>query len=138
MRIPPITLVLPAMLCWSTTVLPAGSCKSARCFNQTQIRGYEIIDATTLVVYVGTDRCPFRVDLSGGDCDIRIRPGNIAFRSTLQKQIEPRGLLDTIASTESTWRTSRVCSSDTHLGLDTGLRPAGQGAAAGSSEKNEP
>ena len=40
------------------------------CFSQRNIRNIEIIDNDTLVVHVGSNRCPYLVEVNGVFCDL--------------------------------------------------------------------
>jgi hypothetical protein len=89
---------------------PADRCESTDCFNQLQVRDYEVVDNTTLVVYVGSQNCPFRVEFSGTFCDLTFMPGGqLVFRQdTFRAMREPDTLL------------TRVCARDSNIGIDEG------------------
>ena len=105
--------VLSLGACTSTSELanePVDRCGTTDCFNQLQVRDYEVVDNTTLVVYVGTQSCPFRVEFTGGFCDLTFLPGgDLVFRPDyLRAQREPNNLL------------TRVCARDSNIGIDEG------------------
>lgn len=99
--------------CTSTSQVsnePVDRCDTTDCFNQQQVRNFEIVGETTLVVYVGNQNCPFLVEFTGSFCDLTFLPGNdLVFRpDTLRATREPDNTL------------MRVCSRDSNLGLDEG------------------
>jgi hypothetical protein len=108
-------LFIPLWLaaCTSTSQVsnePVDRCETTDCFNQQQVRNFEIVDETTLVVYVGNQNCPFRVEFSGAFCDLTFLPGtDLVFRPDTMRAIrEPDNI------------SMRVCSRDTNLGIDEG------------------
>lgn len=56
------------------------ACTPSNCFNERNVRDFEVIDERTLVVYVGSQRCPFMVELDGMFCDLTFTP-TLHFRS---------------------------------------------------------
>ncbi len=44
----------------------------ADCFSQRAVRDFEVLDNTTLVVFVGSERCPYLVTVDGFFCDLRM------------------------------------------------------------------
>jgi hypothetical protein len=50
------------------------ACGVAECFSERDIRDFEVIDQTHLIVYVGAQRCAFHVELSGTLCDMSFAP----------------------------------------------------------------
>lgn len=89
---------------------PPERCESTNCFNQLRIRDFEVVDDTTLVVFVGTQRCPFKVDFFGPECDLTFIPGgDLTFRPDfLRARREPDLVL------------RQVCSTDSNIGVDEG------------------
>lgn len=53
---------------------PARRCSVSSCFNQKNVRDFDVLDAHTLVVYEGRQRCPFLVTLRGPNCGLGIGP----------------------------------------------------------------
>jgi hypothetical protein len=57
---------------------PAGAaeraCSVKDCFSAGDIRDFEVVDRTTLIVYTGSRRCAFRVELRGALCDMTYAP----------------------------------------------------------------
>ncbi len=91
---------------------PAERCESTDCFNQLAVRDFEVVDSTTLVLYVGSQRCPFRVEFQGVFCDLTFLPGNtiefaLADPQNIRRVTQPTGrMTDT-----------RICSFDRNVGI---------------------
>lgn len=103
---------------------PAERCATTDCFNQLQARNYQLIDDTTLVVYVGNQDCPFVVEFTGGFCDLTFLPlARLTFRrDSFRAQREQDMLL------------TRICSHDSNIGIDEGTftrAPGGDGFSDG-------
>ena len=79
------------------------ACSVAECFLQREVRDFEVLDDTTVVVYVGGQRCPFRVELDGTFCDLSFAP-ELFFRA-------PEGRPES----------ERICSYDRQIGVDGGV-----------------
>jgi Family of unknown function (DUF6491) len=78
------------------------ACSVSDCFYQREVRDFEVIGDTTLIVYVGGQRCAYRVELDGTFCDMSFAP-EIFFRP-------PPGRPED----------SRICSYDRQVGVDGG------------------
>jgi hypothetical protein len=89
---------------------PAERCGVSDCFNQRDVREFDILDEDTVVVYVGARRCPFLVELEPTFCDMTIVPG-IAFLQTVL------GSPDRLMPMES----GRVCATTRGLVLYSGI-----------------
>jgi len=50
------------------------ACSVKNCFSANDIRRFDVVDRTTLIVYVGSQRCAFRVELRGSQCDMTYAP----------------------------------------------------------------
>jgi hypothetical protein len=57
------------------------ACTVTECFLEAQVRDFEVIDRTHLIVYVGAQRCAFHVELRGALCDLSFAP-ELYFRAT--------------------------------------------------------
>ena len=57
------------------------ACGVNECFFERDVRGFEVIDQTHLIVYIGTQRCAFHVELRGAACDMTFAP-ELYFRKT--------------------------------------------------------
>ena len=50
------------------------ACSVEDCFLEAQIRDFEVIDETHVIVYVGAQRCAFHVEVRGTLCDLSFAP----------------------------------------------------------------
>jgi hypothetical protein len=50
------------------------SCTPTNCFEERNVRDFQIVDQRTIVVYVGSQRCPFLLELDGMFCDLTFTP----------------------------------------------------------------
>lgn len=83
---------------------PVERCEVSDCFNRHQVRDYEVVDDTTMVIYVGGQRCPFLVEFDGTFCDLTFMPGgDVPFVAAGVRQMD-----------------MRICSRDRHIGIDDG------------------
>jgi hypothetical protein len=98
---------------------PLARCESTDCFNQLQIRNYEIIDGQTLIVYVGSQECPFRVDLTGTFCDVTFLAGEVVFRPSAQRSLRDPDSVPGLPTRADVFD-SRVCANDFSMGLEEG------------------
>jgi hypothetical protein len=57
------------------------ACSVEDCFLEAQIRDFEVIDETHVIVYVGAQRCAFHVEVRGALCDLSFAP-ELYFRRT--------------------------------------------------------
>jgi hypothetical protein len=46
------------------------ACGGISCFYEREIQDFEVVNHTTLIVYVGSQRCPYEVELIGTFCDM--------------------------------------------------------------------
>lgn len=53
-----------------TTQALKRACGGISCFYEREVRDFEVVNHTTLIVYVGAERCPYQVELSGTFCDL--------------------------------------------------------------------
>ena len=60
------------------------TCTVTDCFYQRDVRDFEVIDDTTLIVYVGPQRCAFHLELTGTFCDMTMAP-DLYFRTEPQR-----------------------------------------------------
>jgi hypothetical protein len=90
-----------------TSNQPADRCPTTDCFNQQQVRNFEVLDATTLVLYVGSQDCPFVVEFIGTSCDLTfLGSTTLVFRpDTLREELE------------SDIRFTRICAHDVGIGV---------------------
>lgn len=122
MRIPlPLPLVALLTACSSNPELssePLDRCESTDCFNQQLVRDYEIIGNTSMIVYVGPQRCAFLVEFTGQACDLTFFPGGeLTFKQDYMR-----------AARDPNFLLTRVCASDSNLGIDEGPFTTAAGA----------
>jgi hypothetical protein len=66
-----------------TTQAAKRACGGMSCFYEREVRDFEVINHTTLIVYVGAERCPYQVELYGTFCDMEFAP-ELYFTSATQ------------------------------------------------------
>jgi hypothetical protein len=93
------------------------ACTVTDCFLERDVRDFEVIDPTTLVVYVGNQGCAFQIELRGTFCDLTFAP-EVYFSSP--REVTPGddilgGGLGRPA------RDLRVCSGDLQIGVTGGV-----------------
>jgi hypothetical protein len=70
------------------------ACTAEECFREADVRDFEVIDKTHLIVFVGQQRCAFQVELRGAFCDMTFAP-EVNFRRQNEVPIiytqRPRG-----------------------------------------------
>ncbi|RPI63721.1 MAG: hypothetical protein EHM50_01885, partial [Lysobacterales bacterium] len=59
------------------------ACGVEDCFYERDVRDFEVIDRTHLIVYTGSQRCAFHVEVSGTLCDLTFAP-ELYFNATNQ------------------------------------------------------
>ena len=50
------------------------ACSVEECFFERDVRDFEVIDQTNLIVYTGSQRCAFHIELLGTFCDLTFAP----------------------------------------------------------------
>jgi hypothetical protein len=50
------------------------ACGGAECFYERDVRAFEVVDQTHLIVFVGSQRCAFHIELRGAACDMTFAP----------------------------------------------------------------
>jgi hypothetical protein len=63
-----------------TTAAAKRACGGISCFYEREVRDFEVVNHTTLIVYVGPERCPYQVELQGTFCDMEFA-GDLFFNS---------------------------------------------------------
>ena len=66
------------------------ACSVEDCFFERDIRDFEVIDQTHLIVYTGSQRCAFHIELRGTFCDLTFAP-ELYFSRIGEVPIMPRG-----------------------------------------------
>jgi hypothetical protein len=79
------------------------ACTVKDCFLEAEIRDFEVVDRTHVIVYVGAQRCAFHVEVRGTLCDLTFAP-ELYFRRANELPIERGG---SIAGGGTTPRSSR-------------------------------
>lgn len=95
------------------------ACTVTDCFMERDVRDFEILDQTTLIVYVGSQRCPFKVDLRGTFCDLTFAPDiNFSSPRDFNARDDDDFLGGTIGRPSSDLR---ICSGDLQVGVSGGV-----------------
>lgn len=94
---------------------PVARCSVTDCFNQRAVRGFEVLDERTAVVYVGQQRCPFVVALDGFDCNLSVTPDLRFFEAVY-------------GSTTVAEATGQICATRDALYVYTGIADPGLGS----------
>ncbi len=75
----PSFLLVPLMLAGCAGTAPSPNLangpicnQDARCFYQRNIRSFRVLDNRTVVVLVGRDQCPFKLELDGFFCNLNM------------------------------------------------------------------
>ena len=95
------------------------ACSVEDCFFERDIREFEVIDQTHVIVYTGSQRCAFHLELRGTMCDLTFAPelyfsrrGDIALTGGAEP-VPGRGpAADPFDTTRRNDRSLRICSND--------------------------
>ena len=87
------------------------ACGSNECFFERDIRGFEVIDQTHLIVYIGSQRCAFHVEVRGTACDMTFAP-ELYFRKTNEV---PYNLVDSTPASDNSNAMPRVATGPDEL-----------------------
>jgi hypothetical protein len=121
----PLALMVAAPLSAQT-----GDCLERDCFYDRQVRDFRVIDSETVVIYVGANRCPYLVKVSGFYCDLKYIP-DIDFYHERERRFEERSIRargDPLeqafgrfgSTTDGFTRNDRICSNNApQYALDT-------------------
>jgi hypothetical protein len=121
------------------------ACGVEECFLEAQIRDFEVVDRTHLIVYVGAQRCAFHVELRGALCDMTFAP-ELYFRGTnevsLFSNAAPRtgtraDDLDPLDLETRERRDMRICDNDLSVQVHGGRFTESQ-SSAGADRFGEP
>jgi hypothetical protein len=82
----------------------ATRCRTSNCFDENDVREFEVLGDDTMVAYVGRQRCPFLLRVDPLYCDLRFLP-DVSFVKT--------------RSRSDLFRATRVCTHEMGVGLDT-------------------
>ena len=101
------------------------ACSVEDCFFERDVRDFEVIDQTHVIVYTGSQRCAFHIELLGTLCDLSFAPELYFSRlgempDTLGSQpssrADPFGTLETSRSR----RDLRICTNDLNVQVHGG------------------
>lgn len=108
------------------------ACSVEECFFARDIRDFEVIDQTHLIVYTGAERCAFHIELRGTMCDMTFAPelyftrnGDVP-QSVIAGGAEPipgRGAADPFDALETARRNDRhlrICENDLAISVHGG------------------
>ena len=97
------------------------ACTVSECFLEREVRDFEVLDPTTMVVYVGAQRCAFKVQVVGAFCDLTFAP-EVFFRSTSEAEApSDRDVFGgSIQGLNRGLGDLRVCSGDLRIGVEGG------------------
>lgn len=96
------------------------ACSVEECFFERDIREFEVIDQTHLIVYTGSQRCAFHVELRGTMCDMTYAPelyfsksGEIPESGATDDPLgDPARPFDPLETAHRNARHLRICSND--------------------------
>jgi hypothetical protein len=89
------------------------------CFYERDVRTFEVIEHTTLIVYVGNERCPYQIELRGTFCDLAFAP-EIYFNSP--GEVIPDNDRNTFGGTSAArLHDLRICRNDINVGVSGGV-----------------
>jgi hypothetical protein len=99
------------------------ACSVEECFFERDVRDFEIIDQTHLIVYTGSQRCAFHVEVRGTLCDLTFAPelffhrvGDISDAPRADPLADPFGAVATSRSR----RDLRICTNDLNIQVHGG------------------
>lgn len=99
-----------ALLTGNRAIAQQGECIDSSCFFSNRVRDFQIIDDDTLVVFVGQDRCPYIIEVSGLFCDVTFLPEVQLVRARDLELEARRGLRST--SNTGSQSNDRVCANN--------------------------
>jgi hypothetical protein len=89
------------------------------CFFERDVRDFEVVDHTTLIVFVGAERCPYQIELHGTFCDLQYAP-QIYFNGP--SEVFPDNDRNIAAgSSSSRLNALRICRNDINIGVSGGV-----------------
>jgi hypothetical protein len=95
------------------------ACTVSECFLDRDVRDFEVLDQTTLIVYVGAQRCAFKVEVAGTFCDLSFAP-EVFFRSTSPAETQSSRDIFGRPAQGAGLGDLRVCSGDLRIDVDGG------------------
>lgn len=100
------------------------ACLEMSCFSERQVRDFEIIDRDTMVIYVGRERCAYKVKVDDLYCDLTFLP-EVAFFDTRLRNLNARvrgaNPTDDLLGTRSASGgfNDRICINSNSIALET-------------------
>ena len=119
-----LAIALGLTVSWSAQVAAQSKkCLEMNCFSERQVRDFEIIDRDTMVIYVGRERCAYKVKVDSLYCDLTFLP-EVDFFDIRQRRLARGAGTDPTADafmvrTQSGGMNERVCTHDPALALET-------------------
>jgi len=105
------------------------ACSVEECFFARDIRDFEVIDQTHLIVYTGSQRCAFHVELRGTMCDMTFAPeiyftknGDFSDSGVIggAESVTGRGTADPFETARHNDRHLRICDNDMAISVHGG------------------
>ena len=95
---------------------PAGerTCSVKDCFYARDVRDFKVVDRSTVIVYVGAQKCAFRVQLRGTFCDLTYAP-ELVFSDPKEVPLGEQDYDPNLPSARRGRASLKVC--DNNLGL---------------------
>lgn len=125
MKLSAMLLIFGLSACTTTPEVvsndPVERCDVDTCFSRLQVRNFEVLDNRSLLLYVGSQECPFLVEFDGTFCDLTFLPG-FDIPWTFSSASRP---------TSGRTMNTRICSNDLDIGIaDRVFTDAGGGRDA--------
>jgi hypothetical protein len=120
------------------------ACTVTDCFLERDIRNFEVIDQTHVIVYTGAQRCAFYVEVQGTFCDLTFAPELYFSRNNerpdtlISRPRDPLGrniAMDPLDTMEHRRRDLRICANDLTIQVHGGrfTESIGQGGVMAPS-----
>lgn len=107
----------------------ARACTVTDCFLERDIRSFEVIDQTHVIVYAGPQRCAFHVEVRGTFCDLTFAP-DLYFSNTNERlenlisrprdELGRSPAIDVLDNVEPNRRNLRICANDLSIQVHGG------------------
>lgn len=89
------------------------ACSVEECFFEREVRDFEVIDQTHVIVYTGSQRCAFHLEVVGTFCDLTFAP-ELYFSRVGEMPADSIGVADPFTGVETSRgrRDLRICAND--------------------------